>query len=59
MFHKYGDKARTVLDALLAKLRRRGVFNLDDVTVLRIPPLTELGTPVQLLKAFGGRRGLR
>ena len=57
VFHKYGDKARAVLDALLAKYADEGVFNLDDVTVLRIPPLTELGTPVQLLKAFGGREG--
>ena len=57
VFHKYGDKARAVLNALLAKYADEGVFNLDDVTVLRIPPLTELGTPVQLLKAFGGREG--
>ena len=57
VFHKYGDKARTVLDALLAKYADEGVYNLDDVTVLRIPPLTELGTPVQLLHAFGGREG--
>ena len=57
VFHKYGDKARAVLDALLAKYADEGVFNIDDVTVLRIPPLTELGTPVQLLKAFGGREG--
>ena len=57
VFHKYGDKARAVLDALLAKYADEGVFNLDDVTVLRIPPLTELGTPVQLLTAFGGREG--
>ena len=55
VFHKYGDKARAVLDALLAKYADEGVLNLDDVTVLRIPPLTELGTPVQLLRAFGGR----
>ena len=57
VFHKYGDKARAVLDALLVKYADEGVFNLDDVTVLRIPPLTELGTPVQLLTAFGGREG--
>ena len=57
VFHKYEDKARAVLDALLAKYADEGVFNLDDVTVLRIPPLTELGTPVQLLTAFGGREG--
>ena len=57
VFHKYGDKARAVLDALLSKYADEGVFNIDDVTVLRIPPFTELGTPVQLLQAFGGREG--
>ena len=54
-FNKYGEQARAVLDALLAKYADQGVFNLDDVSVLRIPPLTELGTPVQLINAFGGR----
>ena len=55
MFNKYGEQARAVLDALLAKYADQGVFNLDDVNVLRIPPLTELGTPVQLINAFGGK----
>jgi hypothetical protein len=32
-----------------------GVLSLDDATVLRIPPFTEIGTPVQLIRAFGGR----
>ena len=59
VFHKYGDKARAVLDALLAKYADEGVFNLDDVTVLRIPPLTELGTPVQLLTCLRGQGGFR
>ncbi|GAA3257139.1 hypothetical protein GCM10020258_17140 [Sphingomonas yabuuchiae] len=33
------------------------VLNLDDTNVLRIPPLNTLGTPVQLIKAFGGKAG--
>ena len=57
VFSKYGDKARAVLDALLAKYADEGVLNLDDAKVLRIPPFTELGTPVQLINAFGGREG--
>ena len=57
VFNKYGDQARTVLDALLAKYADEGVFNLDDITVLRIPPFTQLGTPVQLIEIFGGREG--
>ena len=55
VFARYGDQARAVLDALLAKYADEGVLNLDDATVLRIPPFTELGTPVQLIQAFGGK----
>ena len=42
-------------EAALAKYADEGVLNLDDAAVLRIPPFTELGTPVQLIRAFGGR----
>ena len=55
VFAKYGDQARAVLDALLAKYADEGVLNLDDTNVLRIKPLSDLGTPMQLLKAFGGK----
>ena len=57
VFSKYGDQARAVLDALLAKYADEGVLNLDDPKVLRVPPIAELGTPVQLINAFGGRTG--
>ena len=55
VFHTYGARARAVLDALLAKYADEGMFNLDDTNVLRIPPFTQLGTPVELIEAFGGR----
>ena len=55
VFNNYGDRARAVLDALLTKYADEGVLNLDDTNVLRIPPFTQLGTPVQLIEAFGGR----
>jgi len=55
VFTKYGPQARAVLDALLAKYADEGVLNLGDANVLRIPPFTALGTPVQLIKAFGGK----
>ena len=50
VFTKYGPQARAVLDALLAKYADEGVLNLDDANVLRIPPFTTLGTPMQLIK---------
>ena len=57
VFAKYGQQARAVLEALLTKYADDGVINLDDTRVLRIPPLSGLGTPVQLVKAFGGKDG--
>jgi len=53
-FTRYGDQARAVLSALLQKYQDEGVLNLDDANVLKIPPISFLGTPVQLIGAFGG-----
>jgi type I restriction enzyme R subunit len=55
MFTKYGPQARAVLDALLEKYRDEGMLNLDDTNVLLIPPLSSLGTRVELVRAFGGK----
>ncbi len=57
VFSKYGGQARAVLDALLVKYADEGVLNLDDANILRIPPLSTLGTPFELIKAFGDRHG--
>ena len=57
VFTKYGPQARAVLDALLAKYADEGVLNLDDANVLRIAPFSSLGTPIELVRAFGGKPG--
>jgi type I restriction enzyme R subunit len=57
VFTKYGPQARAVLDALLAKYADEGVLNLDDANVLKIAPFNAMGSVVQLIKAFGDRRG--
>lgn len=56
VFTKYGGQARAVLDALLDKYADDGMLNLDDAKVLKIPPLDSLGTAVELVRAFGGKR---
>lgn len=57
-FTRYGPQARSVLEALLDKYQDEGlVAGLDNVRVLQIPPFSEMGTAVQLLKPFGGRAG--
>ena len=54
-FARYGERARKVLDALLDKYADDGVLGLDDPEMLTILPFARLGTPYQLIKAFGDR----
>jgi type I restriction enzyme, R subunit len=55
IFTKYGPQARAVLDALLQKYQDQGPSVLGDMRVLSVPPLASMGTPLELLKSFGGR----
>jgi type I restriction enzyme R subunit len=57
VFTRYGPRARAVLSALLDKYQDDGIAGLDDPRILRIAPFDTIGTPVELLKSFGGRSG--
>ena len=57
VFTRYGDRARAVLDALLEKYADEGLAPVEDLGVLRVPPLNDLGTPVELVSLFGGKDG--
>jgi type I restriction enzyme R subunit len=46
-----------VLEALLQKYQDDGMTGLDDPRILRLAPFDSMGTPVELLKEFGGRAG--
>ena len=54
-FSKYGDNARAVLDALLDKYADEGIENLESMEVLRIKPFDQFGSPVEIIKSFGGK----
>ena len=54
-FTRYGEQARTVLNALLDKYADEGFENLEDLAVLRVEPISDLGTPLEIVAAFGGR----
>lgn len=55
VFTKYGQQARAVLEALLQKYQDEGVTDLGDPHILQVTPFDAMGTPVQLIKQFGGR----
>ena len=52
---KYGDKARTVLEALLDKYAESGIENIESMKVLTTPPLDKIGTATELVGLFGGK----
>lgn len=52
---KYGEQARHVLNALLDKYAERGIENIEDMKILTVEPLKDMGTPAEIVKIFGGK----
>jgi type I restriction enzyme R subunit len=53
-FTRYGEQARRVLEALLDKYADEGVAQIEETQILTIAPFTEFGTPLEIIRAFGG-----
>lgn len=51
--------ARSILEGLLERYERHGISDLEDGNVFRLPPLAELGSPVELANGMGGGEELR
>lgn len=54
-FAKYGEQAQKVLEALLDKYADEGVAAIEETQILAIAPFNRLGTPIELVRAFGGK----
>jgi type I restriction enzyme R subunit len=54
-FTKYGEHARKVIAALLQKYADEGGFDFESPEIIRQDPLSRIGTPVEIIRAFGGR----
>ncbi|PHS20680.1 MAG: restriction endonuclease [Kangiella sp.] len=54
-FTKYGEQARKVLEALLDKYADEGIENIEDMKILRVNPLDQFGSPVEIVELFGGK----
>lgn len=55
IFGKYGHQARAVLEALLEKYTDTGIKSLESMEILKVAPLSQLGTPFEIVKLFGNR----
>lgn len=53
-FGKYGEQAKAVLEALLDKYADEGVVHIEETQILNISPFSDLGTPIEIIKQFGG-----
>jgi len=53
-FTQYGEQARRVLEALLDKYADEGITHIEQTQVLTISPFTEMGTPIEIIRTFGG-----
>lgn len=61
-FAKYGETARKVLESLLDKYADEGIESIEPaanpatfVDFLKIPPFSNIGTPVEIIKIFGSK----
>jgi type I restriction enzyme, R subunit len=55
VFGKYGEQARTVLEALLEKYADNGIGEIEDAKVLELPPFNQLGSKTHIRRdIFGG-----
>src|SRR5690606_26702387 len=54
-FTKYSEQAKKVLNALLDKYTDEGITTIESGEVLSIDPLSNFGTPYEIIQSFGGK----
>ena len=54
-FAKYSDKTRNVLENLLDKYADGGIENVEDLSILKLNPFNEIGSPSEIISLFGDK----
>ena len=54
-FTKYSEQAQNVLNTLLDKYADEGIENIEDIKILQVKPFDKIGSPVEIVKIFGGK----
>jgi type I restriction enzyme R subunit len=52
-FGKYSEKAQAVIQSLLDKYEDEGIVNIEKGSILKVSPFDQMGSPVELVRAFG------
>lgn len=53
--YKYSDVAKKVIEALLDKYANDGIKEIEDTKVLQLKEFAKIGSPMKIVKAFGGK----
>ena len=56
ILYKYSDIAQKVLESLLDKYSSNRNVDLTDTKILELKPFEDLGNPIKIVKAFGGKK---
>jgi type I restriction enzyme, R subunit len=54
--YKYSDVAQKVIEALLDKYANDGIKEIEDTKVLQLKEFAKIGSPMKIVKAFGGKK---
>ncbi|MCF8240764.1 MAG: DEAD/DEAH box helicase family protein [Melioribacteraceae bacterium] len=54
-FTKYGEQAQAVINALIDKYADDGILNIESNKVLYLKPISEYGTPMEIVQLIGGK----
>ena len=55
-FAKYSATAQRVLYSLLDKYEKEGIVSIEQGSILKVQPLNQMGSPVELVRAFGKKK---
>lgn len=54
-FTKYGEQCKLILEKLLEKYADEGVDNLESMEILKVKPLTDYGSAIEIISQFGNK----
>ncbi len=54
-FAKYGESAQAVIRSLLEKYADDGLLTMESMEVLKLDPINKHGSPIEIIKSFGGK----